>query len=196
MNGGTEASSDLSPQSPLKEGPRTPGPTVSFANVARKEGAIRIPTQGGWIETGEVSYIQIRGPLGPRHHLVSRELMWGYGFGPLSLCWFSSRHMQVYPLSSTAWSWSSAAGVYMRSSRWCGQCCCGKWVAGFWKLSCSSFLGAGGVPCEVTMVVSLIALLLQVVQASQVKWYLAIPGCSSYHFVVWVCTYNLAVALR
>ncbi|KAL6976007.1 hypothetical protein U1Q18_024802 [Sarracenia purpurea var. burkii] len=73
----------------------------------------------------------------------------------------------------------------MRSNRWCGQCCCGKWVAGFWKLSCSSFLGAGGAPYEVTMVVSLIALLLQVVQASQVKWYLAIPGCSSYHFVVW-----------
>ncbi|KAL6960437.1 hypothetical protein U1Q18_038202 [Sarracenia purpurea var. burkii] len=84
----------------------------------------------------------------------------------------------------------------MGSSRWCGQCCYGKWVAGFWKLSCSSFLGAGGAPCAVTMVVPLIALLLQVVQASQVKRFLAIPGCSSYHFVVWACTHNLDVALR
>ncbi|KAL6981395.1 hypothetical protein U1Q18_023025 [Sarracenia purpurea var. burkii] len=81
--------------------------------------------------------------------------MWGYGFGPLSLCWFSSRHMQVCPLSSSAWFWSSASGVW----------------------------GAIGV-------VGSAAVLLQVVQASEVKRYLAIPGCSSYHFVVWACLHK------
>ncbi|KAL6976024.1 hypothetical protein U1Q18_024818 [Sarracenia purpurea var. burkii] len=65
------------------KGPRTPGSIVFCANVARKEGAIRIPTQGGWTKTGEISPIQILRRFGWRGLVlvVSVELLDFWGFG-------------------------------------------------------------------------------------------------------------------